>query len=203
MAAIGKASRLRTAWRGIERYASHPDPQAAACNRIALIVASNQPLYPLFVQWAGGNGGQAAMLTWLSTPLFLAVPALARSHSPAGRSLLTLAGLANTLLALALLGPGTGAALFLAPCLVLAGIAFRSDERSWALPLTAIAAFACLVARYWPFPPAVSFEPGAQAAVLDLNMMGAGSLLILIGFSFAATGRERTSATAARRPRLD
>ena len=41
-------------WRRIERYAAADDPLTGASNRLALIVASNQPFYPLYVWWATG-----------------------------------------------------------------------------------------------------------------------------------------------------
>jgi len=188
----------RSAWRAVERYADHPDPLVVACNWIALVVASNQPVYPLFVEWAAGEGGSRAMLTWLSTPFFLAVPALSRAYSPAGRALLPLAGLANTLLAHSLFGLGSGVALFLGPCLVLAGLAFRPAERNWALTVVAIGILAGISVRFWPWPPEVALAPDALGALLDINAVGAASLLVLAGFGFtkayaarppAATGR--------------
>jgi len=175
----------RSAWRAVERYADHPDPLVVASNWIALVVASNQPFYPLFVEWTAGEGGSWAMLTWLSTPFFLAVPALSRASSPAGRALLPLAGLANTLLAQTLFGLGSGVALFLAPCLVLAGLVFRPAERRWSFPVVAIGILACISVRFWPWPRRVDLAPEALDALLDINTVGAASLLVLAGFSFA------------------
>ena len=186
----------RSAWRAVERYADHPDPLVLACNWMALVVASNQPFYPLFVEWTAGDGGRLAMLTWLSTPFFLAVPAVSRVSSPAGRALLPLAGLANTLLAQSLFGLGSGVALFLGPCLVLAGLAFRPAERRWAFSAVSIGILACIVVRFWPWPPQVDLAPGALDALLDINAVGAASLLVLAGFSFAKAYAVRAPAAS-------
>jgi hypothetical protein len=68
-------------------YGLHPDPTTAACNRIALLVAINQPIYPFYLLWLVGGDWLTSCWTFLSTPMFAAVPALARRHSVAGRAL--------------------------------------------------------------------------------------------------------------------
>ena len=68
-------ARLRT-------YAAHDDPATTVANAIALIVGWNGPFYPLYVVALAGAGvGPAVALTALSTPFFLAIPALARRSS--------------------------------------------------------------------------------------------------------------------------
>lgn len=52
----------------------------AACNLIALVVASNQPFYPLYVYWAVSGDVWPTFFTFLSTPLFLAVPVVAKRY---------------------------------------------------------------------------------------------------------------------------
>lgn len=59
-------------------YAHHPDPRVAAANVISLLVASNQPFYPLYLFWLVSADISAAWFTFLSTPFFLAVPVVAR-----------------------------------------------------------------------------------------------------------------------------
>jgi hypothetical protein len=177
---------LRRFWRAIETYADHPDPLVVTCNWIALIVASNQPLYPLYVQWVAGGGGHAAMLTWLSTPLFVLAPLAARHSSRLGRMVLPLAGIANSLLALALFGRGAGMALFLAPCLVIAGLAFRPDERRWSYALIAACVIAYFALRRLLPAPVVSLSAAGVAGLLEINIISAGCLLILVGLSFSS-----------------
>ena len=62
----------------VRAYAHHPDPRVAAANVISLLVASNQPFYPLYLFWLVSADITAAWFTFLSTPFFLAVPALAQ-----------------------------------------------------------------------------------------------------------------------------
>ena len=104
-------------------YAGHDDPLTAACNRIAMLVASGQPTYPLYVWWIVGGPWQVACWTFLSTPLFLAVPAVARRHAMAGRAMLVVAGVANVLLSAKALGAASGVALFLLPTALIALLA--------------------------------------------------------------------------------
>ncbi|SHG33767.1 hypothetical protein SAMN02745157_4055 [Kaistia soli DSM 19436] len=172
-------------WHRVQRFADHPDPLVVASNWIALIVASNQPLYPLYVQWVAGGGGMAAMLTWLSTPFFACAPIVARRNSALGRAMLPLAGIFNSLLALSLFGADAGLTLFLAPCLVLAGLCFRTDERSWSYGIVAlaIAGYACVVGLIGQ--PIVPLTQSAAAALYEVNLISAACLLILIGMTFS------------------
>jgi len=101
--------------RRLGAYAAHGDPLTAACNRIALLVASGQPTYPLYVWWIVGGPWQAACWTFLSTPLFLSVPAAARRRGMAGRALLVVAGIANVVLSAKAFGVASGVAWFLVP----------------------------------------------------------------------------------------
>lgn len=89
---------VRHIWDRVAAYAAHDDPMVAACNLVALVVASNQPFYPLYVYWAVSDHVWPTFLTFLSTPFFLAVPAVARRYSKTGRALLPLAGIGNTIL---------------------------------------------------------------------------------------------------------
>ncbi|MBN8928194.1 MAG: hypothetical protein J0H19_16420, partial [Rhodospirillales bacterium] len=139
-AATALTSRLRT-------YAAHDDPATAVANAIALIVGWNGPFYPLYVvALAGAGGGPAVALTALSTPFFLAIPALARRSSRAGRLALPLIGTANTLWCIKLLGPACGLQLFLLPCVMLAALLHRRSER----PLLVLAAAGAVAAYALP-----------------------------------------------------
>ena len=69
----------------VRRYADNPDPMAKVAGTVALVVASNQPFYPLYLYAIVGNQAWPAWLTLLTTPFFLAVPAVARRYPLAGR----------------------------------------------------------------------------------------------------------------------
>jgi len=113
----------------IRAYAAHDDPLAAAGNTIALIVASNQPFYPLYIWWIVSDSIWPSFFTFLSTPFFLLVPAVARRSSRAGRALLPLTGILNTALSAKLFGEASGVELFLLPCIMIAAVLFRQSER--------------------------------------------------------------------------
>ena len=77
---------------GDRRLCGDPDPRVASCNPIALLVASNQPFYPLYVYFTVSPHIAPTLLTFLSTPFFVAVPALSRRSPVFGRALLPLTG---------------------------------------------------------------------------------------------------------------
>jgi len=124
--------------RRLGNYAAHPDPLTAACNRIALLVTSNQPFYPLYLWWAVGGEWQVACWTFLSTPFFACVPVVAKRNPVAGRIMLPLTGIANGILSTKAFGEASGVEMFLIPCALIACLAFRREEwRVVAVPLGA------------------------------------------------------------------
>lgn len=122
LAPMGLIERLRD-------YASHPDPTTAACNRIALLVAGNQPIYPLYLLWLVGGDWLTACWTFLSTPMFAGVPAVARRHPVAGRALLPAAGLFNGMVSAKAFGVESGVEYFLVPVALITVLAFRDVPR--------------------------------------------------------------------------
>jgi|GEM_PF-2134035 len=97
-------------------YTHSDDPIAAASNLIAVIVAINLPFWPLSIHWLVGNDHGASYVTFFSTPFFLAVLAIMRLSSLAGRAMLPLVGILNTLASAQALGAASGVDLFLCPC---------------------------------------------------------------------------------------
>src|ERR1700760_1961372 len=93
-------------------YKSNPDPLAALANTVALVVASNQPFYPLYLHAIVGRSAWPAWITLLTMPLFAAIPAVAKRSSLAGRVMLPTVGTANGILAVKLIGTSTGVELF-------------------------------------------------------------------------------------------
>lgn len=178
-------SRLKRVVAAIRAYAAHPDPRAAIASTVALVIVSNQPFYPLYLHWAVSPVVTPSYVTFLSTPLFAAVPAAMRRSTRFGRSLLLVAGIGNTLLCRVAFGAGSGVEVFLFPCLMLALMLFRRPERAFAL------SFAVLVFVTYLLPPALLgtplylYEPGEYAALQRLNLLSALSLTALIGWLFA------------------
>ncbi len=155
-------------------YATHPDPMTAACNRIALLVASSQPTYPLYLWWLVGGPWWLACWTFVSTPVFCLVPWAARRNSVFGPALLVLAGFGNGLIAAKALGAGSGVELFLVPEALIALLALRAASR------LRRALLAGAIVTFWlgrHLGPALgAFTPEQTAQMARIN---AGSALVL------------------------
>lgn len=171
---------LRAALAAIRGHAGHSDPRAALANTVALVVASNQPFYPLYLYWAVSPTIWPALVSFLSTPLFVSVPALARRSTLAARSVLMLAGLANTLLCRVVLGSRSGVEAFLFPCLILAFVLFRKSERGVALAFAAAAFLIYLMPDTCLPSPAHLYTDREYFAFQRLNFISAASLTALI-----------------------
>ncbi len=169
----------------VRSYAAHPDPLVASANFIALLVASNQPFYPLYVYWFATTNIEPVWYTFLSTPFFLAVPALSRWSTLAGRALLPLAGIGNTILCAQLFGVQSAVEIFFIPCAVLAMLLFRPAERMLGLAIAGIAflAFLLLGSRYGT--PMVAYDVEEYAALVRLNASSAGLLTVCAALIFS------------------
>ena len=140
-------------WRQrLNDYTAHPDPLTSACNRIALLVAGNQPLYPLYVLWLVGGDWWVSGWTFLSTPFFAAIPAVARRNTLAGRAMLPLTGIANGMLSAKAFGTSSGVDLFLVPCVVIALLGFHRRERGATVMLLAVAALSLFLHGHYGAP---------------------------------------------------
>src|ERR1700759_2922100 len=119
-------------------YKNNPDPLAALANTVALVVAGNQPFYPLYLHAIVGRAAWPAWITLVTLPLFAIVPMVARYSTLAGRAMLPTIGTANGILAVKLIGVDTGVELFLLACVLLSTLLFRPTER---LVMLAVLAF--------------------------------------------------------------
>lgn len=124
----------------LRHYAQGTDPIADAANTVALVIAGNQPFYPVYLFAIAGERGWPSLLTWFSTPLFLAVPAVGRRNNLAGRALLCVAGLGNTAISNLTLGGASGIPLFYLPCLILCFTLLGRGERLVQIGLVALTA---------------------------------------------------------------
>jgi hypothetical protein len=168
------------------RWLDHPDGLTATANLVAVVVAWNTPLYPLYVWWAAGSSGMPwALLSLCSLPFFLAVPMIARHSSLAARAALPLIGTANTLFCTWLLGEAAGEQLFLLPCATLGAMLFHKAERAPMLILSVlpVAAFLVLQGRY-PAPPHL-YDAAQYRALLSMNAFSVGCLTVFLGLLFA------------------
>jgi len=184
----------------IRAYMAHPDPLVALANVVALLVASNQPFYPLYLYFLVSERIEPSFYTFLSTPFFLAVPALARINTLAGRALLPLAGIGNTILCAWLFGVQSAVEIFLIPCAVLALLLFRPRERLVGLAVAGFAflAFLFLHGRYGA--PVVAYDPVQYQALVRLNAMSAAALTCFVALAFSNL---LAAAEASRKPAAD
>lgn len=167
---------------------SHPDPLAAAGNVVALTVGTNQPLYPLTLYWATGADVSWTFIVFISAPLFLLVPAVARLNSLAGRVMLVVVGSVDTFLSVKAYGQPGGNELYLGPCILLAVLLFRRREQwvSYALTALILAGLFVLHDRYGV--SGLAWSAGDYATMMEFNIFYVAILTALIGFGL---GRAR------------
>jgi hypothetical protein len=168
------------------RYVANDDPLVAASNFLAVVIAWNTPLYPVYAGWVAGWAGMPwLLLTWLSFPFFAAVPAVSRRSPMAGRVMFPVVGTINTLFCTWLLGVAAGEQLFLLSCIMIAALSFRPRER---LVMLATAIFPMLA--YWLLadrfpPPPHLYEASEAAGLLSMNAASVGILTIFSAIIFA------------------
>jgi hypothetical protein len=174
------------AWSGIVAYAHSDDPLAAASNFITLVVVSNQPFYPLYVWFFVGDDRWSSLLTFLSTPFFLAIPWVARRSSLVGRVMLPLVGAANSFFCAKIFGQASGVELFLCPCAMIAGMAFRAAECRAMLAVIGLVfvVFIALHDRYGA--PLHLFSQVEYARFLSMNAVSVAALIALIAMKYSS-----------------
>ncbi len=177
---------IRRAWAWFQAWRRADDPQVAAANTVALMVAWNTPFYPLYVWWAAGSDGMPyALATWCSLPFFAVIPEVAKRAPRAGRAMLPVVGVVNSLFCSWLLGGASGTELFNLPCVLLGGLLFRPSE-PWlkytmtGLPLVVLFAFH---GRYGSPPHVYTAEQ--YHALFSMNLFSVATLFGFLGLLFA------------------
>jgi hypothetical protein len=168
--------------RRLAGYADNGDPLSRASNRLALILAANQPFYPLYVWWVMGACDPALVLTCLSTPFFLAAPAITKRFPSAGRLYFPAVGAVNTFFCASIFGAASGVELFLAPCIAIAALSCRATERTTFGAFVAALLGALLLLHD-------SFRSAGQEryqALLSLNACSAATLTLIAVWMLSA-----------------
>lgn len=176
------------AW--VRAYTGSADPYDAAANFVALVLAWNQPFYPLYLWFILGRDAWVGLPDILSAPLFFAVPAVIRRWSLGGRALLVILGVANTVFCLRQLGEASAIGLFFPPCAMLAAILFRWRERWPMAILTALPLVAWLLTRGGTGDPPVVFTAAQYASLFTMNAVSAGCLMVFLGWVLAGIHRD-------------
>jgi hypothetical protein len=175
--------------RWLRFYSASNDPSVAACNTIAMMIASNQPFYPIYIWWIAGSGAWVGIPDALSGIVFFAVPAVTRRFPLLGRVALVVVSVVNVVICSAMLGEPAGVQLLFMPCAMLAAILFTWRERFVMITLTSLPLAAWLLTRgKWDTPP-IRFTPDAYRGLFTLNALSAGSLMIVFGWILAGIHR--------------
>lgn len=178
---------LASLWRLITDYAADKDSLTAASNRLALILASNQPFYPLYVRWVTGEANYALMLTFLSTPFFLASPWISKRFPGVGRLWFPAIGAINTFFCGFVFGNASGVEWFLLPCIVIALLSCRETERI-TLVIYGLILMTALTILHGRFGAPLFEGQVAQPALRSLNIYSALALSVI---AFWILGRSR------------
>ena len=181
---------IRRVFRALAAYRYSDDPLTATTNLVALCVVGNQPFYPLYVWWAVGDDGWVSFLTFLSTPFFLAVPAVGRRFPIAGRAMLPIVGVANTFLSAKAFGVSSGVELFLCPCAMIAGMSLRASERKTMLAIIGLALIAFALGRRGLGAPLHVFSGEEYSHFLSLNAWSAAGLTAFAALQFSGAYAE-------------
>jgi hypothetical protein len=182
-----RPGRLKAWWRAVSgffyRYAAHPDPLAEAGNWFAITIGTHLPFWPLYVWWSAGRQAfPTALLTMALAPVFLAIPPLSRRSGLLGRIAMPVAGVANTVWTVWLLGTASGTELFLMPCAAVAALLFRRGERWLMVVLTLLPLAVWYGLRDHAPPPLHHYDAGAASRLFTLNAISIGVLICLFGW---------------------
>jgi hypothetical protein len=172
----------------VARYVAHPDPLAAAGNLVALLVGSNQPLYPLTLYWVTGADVTGLFLVFLSAPCFLLVPIVMRRSSLAGRVMLVVVGSVDTFISAKVYGQASGAELYLGPCILLAAMLFRKREQWLSFGLIALIIVGILDTHDRYGVSFLAWSDKDYATMMNFNIFYVAILTAFIGLS---VGRAR------------
>jgi hypothetical protein len=187
------------AW--LRAYIASEDPHVSAANTVAMVLAWNQPYYPLYLWWIVGKDAWVGIPDAFSGILFFAIPAIARRSPLLGRASLIVLATANVAFCSAILGEAAGIQLLYLPCGMLAAILFSWRERVVMLVMTALPLAAWLLTRTRLDIPPVRFSPQANASLLTLNAVSAGLLMVFFGWLLAGINRDTEQTISAQRTR--
>lgn len=191
-----------TVLRWLRAYTASDNPHVSACNTIAMVIAWNQPYYPLYLWWIVGHDALVGIPDAFSGVLFFAVPAIARRSGLLGRIAMIVFSVGNIVFSSMMLGEAAGVQLLFLPCGMLAAILFTWRERFTMLAMAALPLLAWLLTRGRLDIPPVRFSAEAYASLFTLNAVSAGSLMIFFGWLLAGINR-RVEEAEGQRPAGD
>jgi hypothetical protein len=175
--------------RWLRAYTASNNPRVSACNTIAMVIAWNQPYYPLYLWWIVGRDAWVGIPDAFSGFLFFAIPAIARRSGMLGRIAMVVFSVANVVFCSMMLGEAAGIQLLFLPCGMLAAMLFTWRERFVMVAMTALPLVAWLMTRGRLDIPPIRFSSEAYASLLTLNAVSTGLLMIFFGWLLAGISR--------------
>lgn len=169
-----------------QRLVAHDDPLMRAANVVALMLACNQPSYPLYLWLAVGGAWWHAWIVVVSVPFFAAVPWVGRRRPLLGRLLLVTVGIGNVVVSSLTLGSQAGLSVLLLPCAGLGAMLFRAGERLAMLGIVAVSMLAWLALAD---RPGSLFDAAQYATITRLNALSALALFGCLGFVAGGAAR--------------
>lgn len=176
-------------FRWLRAYTHSADPRVAACNTIAMVLAWNQPYYPIYLLWIVGRDAWVGIPDAFSGLLFFLVPAIARRSPLLGRVALVVFSVVNVTFCSMMLGEAAGVQLLYLPCGMLAAILFSWRERFVMLAMTALPLVVWYFTRVRLDIPPVRFSAAAYTSLFTLNAVSAGMLMMFFGWLLAGINR--------------
>jgi hypothetical protein len=171
--------------RWLRAYMASDDPRVSASNTIAMVLAWNQPYYPLYLWWIVGRDAWIGIPDAFSGLLFFAIPAIASRSALLGRVALVVFSVANVVFVSLMLGAAAGVQLLYLPCGMLAAILFGWRERFVMLAMTALPLVVWLLTRGRLDIPPIRFSAEAYASLFTLNAVSSGLLMVFFGWLLA------------------
>ncbi len=166
------------------------DALTLATVTIAWVIVINKPFYPPTIWWIVGNGVEAAWISALSAPFFLAIPFIARRSPLAARVLLPVIGTLDTVFETKLFGRASGTELFFAACIMLVATSFRASERFWQIGLTGFVFASFLVTRYLIGDALHVWSEADLGKLFNLNAFAVACLMAFIALRHAGLDRQ-------------
>jgi hypothetical protein len=166
------------------------DPLTNVAGVTALFLAVNLPFYSIFLYLVISVAAWPAWLALLPVPFYVAVPAMARRHSLAGRAMLPIVGIANVVVWLKLFGVASGVELYLLVCVLLCAILFRPGERIVMVVVLALS-FIVYTTVGRNLVPMQVLSADAYTAFFIANALGVAVLILMVGLMLAALLHER------------
>lgn len=171
------------------QIAPRPDALTQASMTVSWVIILNKPFYPIYVWWLLGTGVGTSALTLLSIPFFLAVPLMAKRSSFYARLALPLIGTVDTVFETWIFGRASATLVFLAPCVLLAALSFRPDEK-WTQRGLSCFIYGCFAACWWLIgQPIYPWSSDQLSTLLGVNAFAVASLMAFIGLRYAGLDR--------------